>query len=81
MDCIPSIRKPCLRESVLTEGTTLNEHRSTLQRVSIDQSELKTFGFDPFDEGGRLFTSFILHVFRVFQRLEWIDLPGPLPEE
>ena len=36
---------------------------------------------DPFDRGGRLFTSFILQVFRVFQRLEWIDLPGPLPEE
>lgn len=36
---------------------------------------------DPFDEGGRLFTSFILHVVRAFQRLEWIDLPGPLPEE
>ena len=33
-----------------------------------------------FDADGRLFTSFILRILETFQRLGWIDLPGPLPE-
>jgi len=32
------------------------------------------------DADGRLFTAFIFQILEVFQRLGWIDLPGPLPE-
>jgi len=32
------------------------------------------------DADGRLFTAFIFQILETFQRLGWIDLPGPLPE-
>lgn len=35
----------------------------------------------PFDEEGRLFTSFILQLVESFRKLGWISLPGPLPDE
>jgi hypothetical protein len=34
----------------------------------------------PFDEEGRLFTSFILQLVEAFRQLGWISLPGPLPD-
>ena len=33
------------------------------------------------DADGRLFTAFIFQILETFQRLGWIDLPGPLPEQ
>ncbi len=33
------------------------------------------------DADGRLFTSFVLQLFEAFQRLGWMELPGPLPEQ